>query len=126
VKCYACVEPDQAIAHFERAIRLSPRDPEMVQMLNGIALAHLIAGRNEEALAFAQRSVDEVPRFTSAHRAKIAALILLGRGQEAKAAAKVLLTYDPGFTIASRLPKYRDAAFQQKYYGSLKAAGLPE
>ena len=49
VKCYACVEPDQAIAHFERAIRLSPRDPEMVQMLNGIALAHLIAGRNEEA-----------------------------------------------------------------------------
>jgi adenylate cyclase len=28
VKNYGCVEPDQAIAHFERAIRLSPRDPE--------------------------------------------------------------------------------------------------
>lgn len=126
VKCFACVEPDEAIAHFERAIRLSPLDTEMGQMLTGIALAHLIAGRNREALVFAQRSIDEAPRFTTPHRAKIAALILLGRGQEAKTAAEVLLTYDPGFTIASRVPKYRDAAFQQKYYGSLKAAGLPE
>jgi len=95
-------------------------------MLNGIAHAHLIAGRNKEALDFAQRSVDEVPRFTSAHRAKIAALILLGRCPEAKDAAGVMLAYDPGFSIALRLPKYRVAAFQQKYYGSLRAAGLPE
>ena len=49
VKCYACVEPDQAIAHFERAIRLSPRDSEMVHMLNGIAHAHLTFGCAERA-----------------------------------------------------------------------------
>jgi hypothetical protein len=50
----------------------------------------------------------------------------LGRLQEAKAAADVLPSLDPGFTISSRLPNYRDAAFQQKYYAALTAAGLPE
>ena len=125
VKCYACVEPDRAIAHFERAMRLSPLDPEMFQMLNGIALAHLIAGRNEQALVFAQRAIDEEPRFTSSHRAKIVALGNLGRWQDAKAAADVLLTYDPGFTL-SRLPTYRDADFQQIYRGGLKAVGIPD
>jgi tetratricopeptide (TPR) repeat protein len=65
VKNYACVQPDQAIAHFERAIRLSPRDPEMNVVLNGIALAQLIAGRDEEALIFAQRCIDDSPQFMS-------------------------------------------------------------
>jgi TolB-like protein/Tfp pilus assembly protein PilF len=95
VKCYACTELDRAIEHFERAIRLSPRDPEMAQMLSGIALAHLIAGHDEEALIFARRSIDEMPRFTSGHRTKVVALGCLGRREEAKAAADTLLIYDP-------------------------------
>jgi tetratricopeptide (TPR) repeat protein len=37
-KNYACIGPNQAIAHFERAIRLSPRAPEMGLMLNGMRL----------------------------------------------------------------------------------------
>jgi adenylate cyclase len=126
VKNYACVEPDQAIAHFERAIRLSPRDPEMGIMLNGIALAQLIAGRSEEALIFAQRCIDESPRFMSGHRIKIAALGNLGRLQEAEAAAHTLLAFDPAFTISSRMPAMRDSGVRQRYWGALKAAGLPE
>jgi TolB-like protein/class 3 adenylate cyclase/Tfp pilus assembly protein PilF len=126
VKNYACVEPDHAIAHFERAIRLSPRDPEMTPMLNGIALAHLIAGRNEQALVFAQRNIDISPQFTSGYRMKIMALGNLGHWQEAKAAADVLLTHDPGFTISSRAPAFRDPGFKQRYWDALKAAGLPE
>jgi adenylate cyclase len=126
VKNYACVEPDQTIAHFERAIRLSPRDPEMGIMLNGISLAHLIAGRSEEALIFAQRCIDESPRFMSGHRIKVAALGNLGRLQEAEAAAHMLLAFDPGFTISSRMPAMRDSDARQRYWGALKAAGLPE
>ena len=34
VKVYACTDPDRAIAHFERSIRLSPRDPDGLD-LNG-------------------------------------------------------------------------------------------
>ena len=126
VRCYACSDTERAITHFERAIRLSPRDPELAPALTGIGLAHLIAGHNQQALAFAQRSIDEGPRFTSGHRVKIAALILLNREQEAKAAAEMLLTYDPQFTISSRLPSYRDPDFQQRYHAALKAAGLRE
>jgi adenylate cyclase len=126
VKNYACIEPDQAIAHFERAIRLSPRDPEMGLMLNGIALAQLIAGRNEEALIVAQRCIDESPRLMAGLRMKIAALAHLGQLQEAKAAADVLLTHDPAFTISSRKPAMRDCDASQRYWGALKAAGLPE
>jgi tetratricopeptide (TPR) repeat protein len=33
VKVYACTDTERAIAHFERAMRLSPRDPEMASML---------------------------------------------------------------------------------------------
>jgi adenylate cyclase len=126
VKVYACVDTERAIAHFERSIRLSPRDPEMASTLTGIAFAHLIAGHNEQALAFAQQSIDEGPQFTSGHRVKITALMFLNREQEAKAAAKILLTFDPQFTISSRLPVYRKGDFQQRYHAALKAAGLRE
>jgi adenylate cyclase len=126
VKVYACIDTERAIAHFERSIRLSPRDPEMASTLTGIAFAHLIEGHNEQALAFAQRSIDEGPQFTSGHRVKITALIFLNREQEARAAAEMLLTYDPQFTISSRLPGYRNGDFQQRYHAALKAAGLRE
>ncbi|MGZ3288610.1 MAG: adenylate/guanylate cyclase domain-containing protein [Xanthobacteraceae bacterium] len=126
MKVYACTDTERAIAHFERSIRLSPRDPEMASTLTGIAFAHLIAGHNEQALAFAQQSIDEGPQFTSGHRAKITALIFLNREQEARAAAEMLLTFDPQFTISSRLAGYRKSDFQQRYHAALKAAGLRE
>jgi TolB-like protein/class 3 adenylate cyclase/Tfp pilus assembly protein PilF len=123
---YACVEPDSAILHFERAIRLSPRDPEIGLVLGGIAMAHLIAGRYADSLLFSQKSVDESPRYTSSHRIKIASLVGLGRLQDARTAAAALLTIDPDFTISKRLPHYRDGSFQKRYYDGLKAAGLAE
>ncbi len=126
VKVYACTDTERAIAHFERSIRLSPRDPEMASTLTGIAFAHLIAGHNEQALAFAQQVIDEKPQYTSGHRAKITALIFLNRPEEAKAAAEALLTFDPQFTISSRLPDYHKGDFQQRYRAALKAAGLRE
>jgi adenylate cyclase len=126
VKVYACTDTERAIAHFERAMRLSPRDPEMASMLTGISFAHLIAGHNEKALSFAQQGIDEGPHFTSGHRAKITALNFLNRLQEAKVAAHALLAFDPRFSISSRLPPYRDPDFQQRYHSALKAAGLGE
>ena len=123
---FACLDPDRAILNFERAIRLSPRDPQVSFMLSGIALAHLIAGRNDESLLFSQRSIDDTPRFAPGHRAKIVALVALGRLDEARKAAVEFLILDPSFTILARLPRFRNAAFQAKYYGGLKAAGLSE
>ena len=75
---------------------------------------------------FSQKSIDDTPRFTSAHRTKIAALVHLGKLPEAKVAAAEFLTFDPAFTISARLPSFREADFRQRYYSGLKAAGLPE
>jgi adenylate cyclase len=82
--------------------------------------------RATQALTAAQKGIDELPRFTSVHRIKIAALVDLGRLQDAEMAAETFLTLDPTFSITTRLPKFRDLAFQQRYHSSLKAAGLPE
>jgi adenylate cyclase len=121
VKVYACRDTERAIAHFERSIRLNPRDPEMGSKLIGIAFAHLIEGHYETALAFAQQSIDETPQATSGHRAKITALIFLNRLEEAKTAADTLLTFDPQFTISSRLP-HRKADFYQRYRAAPKGS----
>ena len=50
--------------------------------------------------------------------------MFLNRPEEAKAAAKALLTFDPQFTISSRLSVYRKSDFQQRYHAALKTAGL--
>ena len=45
MKVYSCTDTERAIAHFERSIRLSPRDPEMAVTLTGIGgLAGLFIG----------------------------------------------------------------------------------
>src|SRR3546814_511622 len=49
-------EPDGAIEHFERAIRLSPLDPEMYRMQAGMAVAHLFAGRFDTASSWAEKA----------------------------------------------------------------------
>jgi hypothetical protein len=83
---------------LERAMRPSPRDHETALMLSGIATANLIAGRDEAPLSAAPRAVGENPRFASAVRNRIVALVHLGRLDEAKVATAEYLKFDPAFT----------------------------
>jgi TolB-like protein/class 3 adenylate cyclase/Tfp pilus assembly protein PilF len=117
-----------AIEHFTRAIRLSPLDQGMSYTLDGLALAHMMAGDYEEALKFAMRSLREMPRNASAHRHVAASLALLGRSEEARAAMPALLAVTPSLTISSmrKGSPFRDAAFLERYMWGLKEAGLPE
>ncbi len=56
-------DPDLAIEHLQRAIRLSPLDPLIFIVQNGIVLAHFFAGRYEEALDWAQRALRQNPEL---------------------------------------------------------------
>ena len=56
-------EPDSAIEHFSRAMRLSPLDPEMYRMQAGMALAHLFAGRFDAASSWAEKAFRHLPSF---------------------------------------------------------------
>ncbi|MEO7438545.1 MAG: adenylate/guanylate cyclase domain-containing protein, partial [Candidatus Binatia bacterium] len=49
--------PDEAVRIAEKAIRLSPRDPQMHFLVHRIAVAHLIAGRFADAAARDEESL---------------------------------------------------------------------
>src|SRR5262249_13261186 len=56
-------EPEVAIEHVTRAIRLSPQDPQMFAMEIAVAAAHLFAGRPDQALSWAEKAVQERANF---------------------------------------------------------------
>jgi tetratricopeptide (TPR) repeat protein len=49
-------EPDAAIAQGEKALRLSPRDPDIGDMYGLIGLCHLVSNRVDEAIDFLIKS----------------------------------------------------------------------
>ena len=121
--------PDRMIEAFSRAMRLSPFDPLGFLFASGIAIAHLIARRYEEAIEWADRSLREVPRYESALRNRVVACAQLGRIEEARDGLKRLLEITPGLTIA-RYKGLNDAIHPPEiidlYIDGLRKAGLPE
>jgi TolB-like protein len=58
-------EPDNAIERLAYAMRSSPLDSEMYRMQCGTALAHLFAGRFDEAAPWAEKALRDLPSFSS-------------------------------------------------------------
>jgi TolB-like protein/Tfp pilus assembly protein PilF len=54
-------EPDKAIEHFARAMRLNPLDPYFERMETGTIAAHLLAGRYEKSSLLAQAALRQHP-----------------------------------------------------------------
>jgi TolB-like protein/Flp pilus assembly protein TadD len=118
-------------AHIREALRLSPRDINafMWMMIAGIARSQL--GADLEAVGWLRRSIDANRNFPYTHFALAAALALLGRLVEARAAAQAGLALDPAFTIrrfqrnlSSDNPTY--VAWRERMYEGMRFAGLPE
>jgi TolB-like protein/Flp pilus assembly protein TadD len=121
-------ESDDAIERFEHAMRLSPLDPEMFRMQTGVALAHLIAGRFDDASAWAAKAFRDAPALLLPGVAIAASHALGGRSDEAQRAMTHLRRLHPALRLAGldeRLP------FQRPEHAALLAdglrkAGLPE
>ena len=92
-------EDSTAIEHARIGIRLSPYDPLIYLPYVGLAYAHLFAGDFVAAASAASRASGANPRFSVPRYLHAAALVRLGRLDEAKAVADVLLRLQPGFTI---------------------------
>ncbi|WP_301592493.1 tetratricopeptide repeat protein [Sabulicella glaciei] len=121
--------PDRAIELFQRAIRLSPLDPELSYFLSGLGYALLMARRFEEALEAGVSAVAEMPDRATGHRVVVAALHALGRTEEAQAAAEQFRSANPAgaHVFASRVAaEFVDQAFVATMVGGLRAAGLAE
>jgi tetratricopeptide (TPR) repeat protein len=64
------------------------------------AAQHLMAGRYEEALEWADRSLHEQPHYSPSLRGKVVSFVQTGRLDEARDFLRSLLELQPGLTIA--------------------------
>jgi TolB-like protein/class 3 adenylate cyclase len=117
-----------AIAHLERALRLSPRDSRSYAIFQGLAAVHLVNGDPEAALGWARRAVQHNPNYVPGWPVLAAAAALTGNLAEARLAASRVLETEPGFTISrhgGRLPTTVPEKFELGREG-MRRAGLPE
>jgi TolB-like protein len=121
-------EPDDAIEHFSRAMRLSPLDPELFRVQVGMALAHLFAGRFDAASSWAEKAFRELPSLLVAVSIIAASHALADRADEARRAMHHLRQLDPALRIVNIkdwLPLRRPQDLATLADG-LRKAGLPE
>ncbi len=120
-------ELDLAIEHQVRAMRLSPLEALMFNMLGGAALAHFLAGRFDQAAALAEEALRNNPDYNTALRILAATRSLTDRQTEAEEAVARLCRLDPGARISTlfdRVPLRRPQD-RAKLEDALRKAGMP-
>jgi adenylate cyclase len=120
--------PEEAIISVQRAIRLSPVDPTMFAFYNAMGLAHLTAGRYEEALGWIEAALRENSGLPALER-KLSLCGHLGRHEEAANSLRRLreLHSDPTITgIGRDLPKGMVPEVVDRFNDGLRKAGVPE
>jgi tetratricopeptide (TPR) repeat protein len=126
---YRQYRPERAVEAFKRGMRLSPLDPLGYLFTAGLAAVHVMAGRYEEAIEWADRSLRELPRYESAIRNRLIACAHLDRIEEARDGLVRLLEITPGLTIARYKALYT-VTHPPELIGlqleGLRKAGLPE
>src|SRR5262245_37697724 len=94
-------EPEVAIERIARALRLSPNDPHVCNMHTATAYAHFIAGRDAEAISWAQTALRERPDHNSAMRILAASSAITGRQEQAEKIVARLRELDPALRISN-------------------------
>jgi TolB-like protein len=91
---------DEAIIRLEAALRMSPRDPFASFFYIGVAAAHYVAQRYDEASRWARQALQLRPGYLGAHRVLCASLAMAGRTKEASAALAALREWQPDVSMA--------------------------
>jgi TolB-like protein/Flp pilus assembly protein TadD len=126
---------EELIPAQERAIRLSPRDPQ-IGLFNGrIGCAHLLQSRTDEAIVWYERARNAAPAHPSFRTFLAAAYALKGdaEGAATELAEAHRLVGDDRYSTIARLraagswgvPQVR-ALFETTYFAGLHKAGVPE
>ena len=120
-------QPDLAIEHLQRAIRLSPLDPLIFIVQNGVVLAHFFAGRYDDALSWAQATLRQNPNYAAAIIMAAVSAALAGRGDETRRAVARLRELNPEVRLSNfegvwPLRRTEDLAAFDK---GLRLTGLP-
>jgi TolB-like protein/class 3 adenylate cyclase len=121
-------EPEMAIEHEARAMRLSPHDPLFFNMQAATALAHFFAGRYAEASSWAEMAIRERSSHIIAVCTAAASAALAGRSMEMGKAMARVREIDPALRLSNLRDLFpiRRPEDLAKWEEGLRKAGLPE
>jgi tetratricopeptide (TPR) repeat protein len=122
-------EHDTAIEHFLRSIRLSPLDPFIFSSQHaGIAFAHMLSGRHEEAASWARLALRKQPKYIFTNVVSAATEALCGRIENARTAMQCVRELDPTLRIANLhgLEPLRRPDDLTLWAEGMRRAGMPE
>ena len=121
-------EIDAAIEQFQVALRLSPLDPSIFTAHSGLAWAHFMAGRNEEASSWAAATIRRQPNFLAGHRIMMACHAMSGRVEEARKTCMLALQLDPTLRISriKDVATFRRAEDIERLAQAYRIAGVPD
>jgi TolB-like protein/Tfp pilus assembly protein PilF len=118
--------PQEAIPHYEKAMRLNPR-PQLWYYIQ-LGQSYRMLGRYEEAVAQIEKSLALSPNSTSSYAHLIFTYAEMGREDLARAAGAKLIKINPKFSAekyAKALP-YKDRDYCRRWGEALHKAVLPE
>jgi adenylate cyclase len=120
-------QPDVAIEHFQRCIRLSPLDPMHFNAVLGIGGSYFAKGQYDEAAKWVEQALHEKPNATWAYRLLTTAYANAGHLEKARQAAAKFMAAFPGMTVSRAIDATPgDANFLRHYVQGLRDAGVPE
>ena len=116
-----------AIERAEQALRLSPFDSLNYLSYVALAGANFRLKRYDLAHQWARRAVEANPDFSVPYAYLTAALVRLGRREEAKSAIRTMLALDPGFTVRRyRVTVGVNPEVFSDFAQAWREAGMPE
>jgi TolB-like protein/class 3 adenylate cyclase/Tfp pilus assembly protein PilF len=117
----------QALEDQAQAERLSPRDPNIMQVRLGAAFAHFCLGQYQEATALGRLITDQFPSFNPAWRVLAAGYALAGDESSAGKALMKALELDPSQRLSTSVQvPFRRREDRERWTEGLRKAGLPE
>jgi TolB-like protein/Tfp pilus assembly protein PilF len=120
-------QPELAIEHLARAMRLSPLDSGFHAAETGTSFAHLRAGRYDEASLWAEKALRDQPNSADAAQAVVLSSAFTGDLEKAKSAMKRLLEVAPGRRISTALvSRNLTPESQARVTDVLRKAGMPD
>jgi tetratricopeptide (TPR) repeat protein len=116
-------EPEAEIPHLEKAIRLSPRDPDVANNYRALAECHLLLGHVDQAIDLLRRARAANPRWYAIPLGLAGALGLKGELDEARAFLAETIKLRPEINSMAQVRLYY---FRSPQYWDLRKAGMPE
>ncbi len=121
-------EPERALADFDRAEDLSPRDPFLFSILFGRAVVQAVLGNYDKGVELIKQGLTAGPGVTWAYRELANFSAQAGRLAEADKAVRELVRCYPDLTL-KRVADSMPPAFSTTYtdfFDGLRRAGVPE